>query len=73
MMDRIPIGTKEARYIVSVPSDIKVDVSEDGGKTWTYYGGASVGSGGWFGVGFELGNTNPDYMIRANGQLKLVY
>lgn len=56
---------------------LKTEVSEDGGVTWRYHGGATVDIDqasaknrlAGTGIAFEKGNNNPDFKVRTSAEL----
>jgi hypothetical protein len=79
----VPVGVRAAQFQIDISGlpppmsvEIRVDVSEDGGATWVYFGSTTHDANSPtisdFGIGFSgpQGNTNPSYMVRAK---RIVY
>ena len=82
---RIPLAARAVEHLIDpavYPAGaiitLRTEISEDGGRTWIYHGGATIerdqvpaGRLAGTGVAFvgESGNANPDYMIRTTAHI----
>ncbi len=72
MMERVQLGIAWINYAATWPDDgpdqanVIIDVSQDGGVTWSAFSLTALRRGGYAGIGFGRGNQNRQYMTRAS-------